>query len=158
MQQLIVSKPKKTKKKRINVVSLKMVRERSIQYETSVVRSPYDVVQLAREFIGDADREHCILIALDTKNQPTALHTVSIGSLSAAIVHPRECLKICILANAASFVLVHNHPSNRTEPSQEDVELTKRMQSASEIIGIQILDHIIISTDSHYSLKENGHM
>ncbi len=158
MQQLKSSNPKLPRKKRINVVSLKMVRERSIMYETRVVRSPQDIVHLAREFIGDADREHCILIALDTKNQPTALHTVSIGSLSAAIVHPRECLKICILANAASFVLLHNHPSNRTEPSHEDIELTKRLQAAGELIGIELLDHVIISTDSHYSLKENGLM
>jgi DNA repair proteins len=158
MQQLTSSKPTRTRKKRINVVSLKMVRERSLPYETSVIRSPKDVVQLAREFIGDADREHCILIALDTKNQPTALHTVSIGSLSAAIVHPRECLKICILANAASFIMVHNHPSNRTEPSSEDIELTKRLRSASELIGIEMLDHLIITSDSHYSMKESGLM
>lgn len=81
-----------------------MVREKSFPYETSVVRSPRDLIKIAREFIGDADREHCILIALDTKNQPNALRTVSIGSLSASVVHPRECMKICILANAASFV------------------------------------------------------
>src|SRR5690606_1934731 len=102
---------KNQRMKRLNVVSLKMVKEGTFPYRTNVIRSPKDAAELAREFIGDADREICGLIGLDTKNKITAIHIVSIGSLNSSIVHPREVLKYCLLANCASYVLFHNHPS-----------------------------------------------
>jgi DNA repair protein RadC len=156
--QLAVREGKLVRMKRLNVISLKMVREKTFPYATNIIRSPLDVFKLAREFLGEEDREHCVVLCLDTKNKITAVHTVSVGTLNSACVHPREVFKICILANSASFILLHNHPSNDTTPSPEDIQLTQRVKDAGELIGIELLDHVIISQDSHFSLKEHGFM
>jgi DNA repair protein RadC len=106
--------------------------------------------------LKNVDREHFYAVLLNTKNEVLALELVSVGSLNASIVHPREILKPAILASAASIVLVHNHPSGDPTPSAEDVEFTRRFAKCGELIGIQLLDHVIIG-DGHYrSLKEAG--
>jgi DNA repair protein RadC len=97
--------------KRVNIVSLKLVRESSLLYKDRCVRSPEDGYNLLKQFLGEADREHFIVVCLDTKNQPTAINICHIGSLNARIVHPRECYKSAILSNAASILVGHNHPS-----------------------------------------------
>lgn len=97
--------------KRVNVVSLKMVKESSLLYKDRIIRSPEDGYRLLKKFLGEVDREYFVVVCLDTKNQPTAINTCHIGSLNAAIVHPREVLKPAILSNAASILVGHNHPS-----------------------------------------------
>lgn len=97
--------------KRVNVVSLKMVKECSMLYKNRVVRSPEDGYELLKQFLGDVDREHFVVVCLDTKSQPTAINVCHIGSLNASIVHPREVMKPAILSNAASILVGHNHPS-----------------------------------------------
>lgn len=135
----------------------KMVRESSIQYKGRKVSSPKDGVELLREFLEDCDREKLIICCLDTKNQHTAIHTVSVGSLNSSIVHPRETFKIAILSNAASIIIGHNHLSGSPDPSNEDISITKRLQEAGKILGIDLIDHLIIGDDGRFvSLKERG--
>lgn len=145
--------------KRIDIVSLRMVRERpSILYPNRVVRTPTDAVELFRQFIGDCDRECFCILCLNTKNEPTLLHQVSCGSLNASIVHPRETFKLAILANSASILACHNHPSGQPDPSPEDVELTERLRDSGCLLGIDLLDHIILGDGTYCSMKERGLM
>lgn len=145
--------------KRVNIVRVKMVREASLLYPQRRIRMARDVVELFLKFLDETDREQFFLLCLNTKNEPTALHTVSIGSLDASIVHPREVFKVAILSNAASVIVAHNHPSGDPTVSQPDLEVTQRLQEAGELLGITVLDHIIVGTEGAYtSLKERGLM
>lgn len=142
--------------KRVQIVEVKLVREKSLVYKERKIRSPQDAYYLMLEYLGDNDREHFVVLCLDTKNQPTSIQTVHIGSLNASIVHPREVLKSAILSNAASILVGHNHPSDICDPSPEDIEVTKRLKAAGDVIGIDLLDHIIIGSSGFKSLKEAG--
>lgn len=144
-------------KKRIPIVTLKLVREKSILYAKRRITSPGDAVSLFRDYMGDLDREHFVLMGLNMKNEPVVLETVHIGSLSASIVHPREVFKSAILSNAACIMVCHNHPSDDCEPSGEDVSVTERLAQVGDLIGIPLLDHLIIGTEGYVSLKERGH-
>lgn len=144
--------------KRVQVVHVKLLREKTIHYLNRKIRSPQDAFEIISSYLGDVDREHFIVLCLDTKNQPTCIQTVHIGSLNASIVHPREVFKSAILSNSASIIVAHNHPSNVTTPSSEDIEVTKRLISAGNIIGIDVLDHLVICNESFLSLKENGYL
>lgn len=151
------SKPKPAK--RIELVSLRMVREKtSFLYPNRVIRSPKDAAELFREFVGDRDRECFCILCLNTKNEPTALHQVSIGSLNATLVHPREVFKLAILNNSAAIIACHNHPSGICDPSPEDVELTERLRDSGSLLGVDLLDHLIIAESSFTSMKEQGLM
>lgn len=142
--------------KRINIVSIKMVREASVLYDIRKIDSPKDGVELGKRFLQDLDREQLIVCCLDTKNQPTAINVVSVGSLNTSIVHPREVFKPAILSNSASIILFHNHPSGDPEPSKEDISISQRIKESGIILGIKLIDHIIIGNDSYCSLKERG--
>lgn len=146
------------KKKRLQIVNIRMVRDGSLPYDTQTINSPQDMENLLRNFIGDTDREHFVEVCLNTKNEPIAIHTVSIGTLNSTCVHPREVFKIAILSNAAAIILGHNHPSGSPDPSKEDVEITKRLLNAGKILGIDVLDHIIIGNGKSCSLKRKGLM
>lgn len=142
--------------KRVNIVSIKMIKESSILYKYRKISSPDDAFELIKTFLEDSDREQLIVCCLDTKNQPTAIQIVSIGSLNSSIVHPREVFKIAILSNAASIILFHNHPSGDVSPSNEDVNITSRLKECGKIIGIELLDHIIVGYNSFLSIKERN--
>lgn len=147
---------KKQRMRRLNVVKLQMLKEKTFPYNTNVIRSPIDVADLLREFIGKEDREHFVLVCLDTKNKIAALNTVSIGSLNSAIVTPREIFKCAILANSSSIIVGHNHPSGCPTESREDIQVTERIKESGRLLVIELLDHIIIGDDGDYvSLKEN---
>lgn len=120
-----------------------------------VISSPADVDGLLRGRIAGQDRENFVVVLLNTKNEVMEAPVVSVGTLSSTLVHPREVFKPAIRASAASVVLSHNHPSGRVEPSREDREITKRLVNAAEIIGIEVLDHVIIG-DEYFSMKERG--
>lgn len=143
--------------KRVNIVSIKLVKESSMLYKQRRVRSPQDSYELFRDYLGEVDREHFVVACLDTKNQPTNISTAHIGSLNASIVHPREVLKTAILSNAASIICCHPHPSGDPTPSPEDIEITERLAAACKILSIELLDHIIIGDDKFISLKEKGY-
>ncbi len=120
-----------------------------------VISSPADVDRLLRGRIANLDRENFVAVLLNTKNEVIGTPLISVGTLSSALVHPREVFKPAIRASAASVILAHNHPSGRTEASREDREVTKRLVGAAEILGIEVLDHVIVG-DGHFSMKEHG--
>ncbi|MCL9971683.1 DNA repair protein RadC [Anoxybacillus kestanbolensis] len=142
--------------KRVNIVSLKLVRESSVLYKERQVKSPEDAYKLLKPFLVDADREVFVVVCLDTKNQPTAIHVCHVGSLNASIVHPREVFKSAILANAAAILVAHNHPSTDPTPSREDIEVTRRLMEAGRIVGIELLDHVIVGGERFLLLEEKG--
>lgn len=150
------SKENNLPSKRINIVSIKIVKEGSVLYSNRSISSPKDADELLRPFLEDSDREMLIVVSLDVKNQPTSINVASIGSLNSSIVHPREIFKSAILSNSASIIVAHNHPSGIPEPSSEDINITKRLNEAGKILGINLIDHIIIGYKSYVSLKEKG--
>ena len=123
------------------------------------VRSPQDVAKLAFDFIGEDDREVFLVMCLNTKNNVIAVHKAHIGSINASIVHPREIMKTAILNNAASLILSHNHPSANPNPSPQDIEVTERLVEAGNIMGIEILDHLIVTPieNKYLSMKGKGY-
>jgi len=122
---------------------------------TIVIRGPDDIGALpACRKLKRAKREHFVVVLLNARHEVEAVETVSIGSLNASIVHPREVFTAAIRASAASIVLVHNHPSGDPEPSEEDLAITKRLVQAGELVGIAVLDHVIVATRGVVSLRQ----
>ena len=108
--------------------------------------------------IKDEKKENFLCLFLNARNQVIHSEIISVGSLSASIVHPREIFCVAINHLAASIILAHNHPSQLVDPSKDDIELTRRLVKAGEILGVEILDHLIISSNDFLSLKERGLM
>lgn len=145
--------------KRVNIVSLKLVKESSVLYETRKISSPYDAYKLVKNFLIDSDREKFVVACLDTKNQPVNIQVVSVGSVNQSIVHPREVFKVAILSNASKIICFHNHPSGNLTYSQEDESITNRLKECGEILGIELIDHIIVGdNETYFSFKENCKM
>lgn len=123
------------------------------------VSTPEDVVELCAAQFRGLDREHFWGLALNTKNQLLRMVEVSVGSLNASIVHPRELFKDAVKVSAASVVVVHNHPSSDPTPSGADIQLTRRLVKAGDVLGIEVLDHVIIGDGGeHSSLRDLGLM
>ena len=107
----------------------------------------------------DKEKEHFWILGLNTKNVVQYADLVSLGSLSASIVHPRETFRVAVMKATANIIVGHNHPSGDTKPSQEDILLTKRLCQAGEILGINVLDHVIIGSEGQYfSFRDSGLM
>jgi len=121
-----------------------------------LVKTPDEVVALVRGRLRGKKKEHFLALLLDTRNQLIKVAEISVGSLDTSIVHPREVFKEAISASAASVIFVHNHPSGDPEASEDDIKLTKRLAQAGEIVGIDVLDHIIICDKDYLSLKGKG--
>ncbi|NLB89411.1 MAG: DNA repair protein RadC [Syntrophomonadaceae bacterium] len=124
----------------------------SSQYK-KYIKSPDDVKNMVMEEMRYFDREHFRAIYLDRKGGVIFMKDISIGGLHSSIVHPREVFKEAVKNSAASIILVHNHPSGDPSPSSEDIEITKRLIDAGNLMGIPILDHIIIGDNIYTSLK-----
>ena len=108
-------------------------------------------------YLGGVDREHFVVCMLDQKNHVIGIHTVSMGSLTASIVHPREVFKAAILANAATILCGHNHPSGDPQPSQADRAITHRLADAGKLLGVNVVDHIIIGgAGKYFSFADEG--
>lgn len=122
------------------------------------VSKPDEAVTFLRLMVTDPMREHFCVLLLNARNRLLGSHLISIGSLSASIVHPREVFRPAVLASAAGIVLGHNHPSADPEPSPEDVSVTRRLVQAGELMGIEVLDHIVFTPSSFVSLKGRGHL
>jgi DNA repair protein RadC len=118
------------------------------------VRGPGKVADLFIEEFKYLKIEKFAVVFLDTKNQIMSWEVISVGSLNASIVHPREVFNKAIKKSAASVILVHNHPSGKTNPSREDIDITNRLIEAGKIVGINVLDHIIVGHNCYYSFKE----
>ena len=138
----------------LTLVKLKMVKENTKPYGKERLDSPEKVAELASLLLEGADREYLLVISVNAKTQPLALEIVSIGSVDTAFAVPRETFKHAVLSNAAGIFLVHNHPSGDCKPSKEDMQITKRMKKAGEILGIPVIDHVVIGEGEFYSLKE----
>lgn len=126
--------------------------------EARIIRSPRDAADQVMEELRYLQKEHFVCLFLNTKNHIIAQETLSVGSLNASIVHPREVFRAAIKCSSASIVCVHNHPSGDPSPSPEDIRITERLCRAGEIVGIDVLDHIVIGDGSFVSLKEQGLM
>ncbi|KKB43404.1 RadC family protein [Bacillus thermotolerans] len=123
-----------------------------------VIRSPEDGANYVMEEMRFLTQEHFVALYLNTKNQVLHKQTIFIGSLNASIVHPREVFKEALRRSAASLICIHNHPSGDPRPSQEDIEVTKRLAECGKILGIELLDHLIIGEKKYVSLKEKGYL
>ena len=121
-----------------------------------IVKTPENVVGLVRGRLKGKKKEHFLALLLDTRNQLIKVAEISVGSLDSSLVHPREVFKEAISATAASVIFAHNHPSGDPTASEDDIKLTKRLAEAGEIVGIDVLDHIIISDKNYLSLKREG--
>lgn len=124
--------------------------------EKPAIRGPEDVAALFVNEMRHLEKEHMVVLLLDTKNRVVDRETVSIGTMNSCLVHPRELFKSAIKRNAAAVILVHNHPSGDPLPSAQDREITRRLVEAGQIIGIEVLDHVIIGDGNFTSMKAKG--
>lgn len=139
---------------KLKVVSIRLVDEPPL-YSRKNMKNPFEVIEVMQEELSKYDRELFCILNLKAKGQVINLNVVSMGSLQRAIVHPREVFKSAILSNASS-ILLHNHPSGDCQPSEEDIVVTKRLIYAGELLGIEVLDHIVIGEQKEYfSFREN---
>ncbi len=120
------------------------------------VNNPEDVANVVKSRLKDRTIEHFWALLLNTRGKLIKTKEISKGSLDSSVVHPREVFKVAITESAASVIFVHNHPSGITDPSEDDIKLTKRLVEVGEMVGIDVLDHIIIGEDKPFSLKRNG--
>lgn len=145
--------------KSIQVLAAVELGRRMFTLETDdlpTIRSPKDAAAVFLSTLRYQEKEHFLAAHLNTKNQVLSVETISIGTLNASLVHPRELFKTAVRRSSAALILAHNHPSGDPKPSTEDIQLTRRLQQAGEIMGIEILDHLIIGGDQFVSLKEKG--
>lgn len=124
----------------------------------NAVTSPDGIYDILKEKIPNFSKEHFYVISLDTRNNFIGMDEISVGTLTASLVHPRETFESAIKRHAAQIVIAHNHPSGETEPSEDDLKITKRLVDAGKIMGIEVLDHIIITKNGYLSFKEKALM
>ena len=138
---------------------LELVKEESHKYEVETkISCPKDIYEVLTKVcrIQCNTEEVFILITLNTKNIVTGYFEVHRGTINTSLVHPREVFKRALLNNANSIIVAHNHPSGDPNPSKEDIQITERLKEAGNLLGINLLDHIIVGEDKYISLKEKG--
>ena len=136
---------------------VRLVRDgRVATLEPIIIRRPEDTLPVLEAELGSRSAEVFLALAMNTKNHVVAILPVSSGSLNASIVHPRELFQRAILANCASLILAHNHPSGDPTPSPEDISLTRKLVEAGQLLDIPILDHIVLGYAKYVSFKERG--
>lgn len=145
----------------ISLYGLRVVRESTHRYEFEDrnISDPDDAVEMLCEIfeLDELAEEQLVMLCLNTKNKIVGAFTVSVGTISQSIVHPREIFKRAILQNSASILIAHNHPSGDPAPSPEDYEVTKRLAECSKLLGIQLVDHLIVTPNRGYvSMKSRG--
>src|SRR4029453_4737609 len=140
----------KSRQASVPIYKISLVREGRVACNEQQIRSSADASTLLHTYLADVDREHFVIILLSQKNRVIGINTVSIGSLTASIVHPREVFKGAIWSNAASIICGHNHPSTDCQPSKEDRAITARLVEAGKLLGISILDHVVIGGEGRY--------
>ncbi len=134
----------------------KRLEDSSDKDQKTTVKSPEDAIKSVKNQLKGKKKEHFLVLSLDTRNHLINTQTISIGSLDSSIVHPREVFKEAISSTAASVIFAHNHPSGDPTPSEDDIKLTKRLVEAGEILGIEVLDHIIICDKDYISMKSRN--
>lgn len=126
-----------------------------------VVLEPGTMVTALQDWLAELDeadrlKEHFFVVLLDARNRVKLVDVVSIGTLNASLVHPREVFIRAITTAASSLLVAHNHPSGECEPSDADMSVTDRLKDAGKLIGIELMDHIILSGSAYYSFREHG--
>src|SRR4030095_2681704 len=144
---------------RLKTFRVQFVAEPRQVSERSFCRSSEQVASVARGIYQtlDADKEHFLLLALNNKNRVNGFKVVSTGTLTASLVHPREVWLAALHLCAAAVIFVHNHPSGEPAPSQEDIEITRRLKETGEVLGIRVLDHLVLGEAGRfYSFSDRG--
>ena len=126
--------------------------------EQPKIGSPKDVATLLTDELRYLKQEHFMILLLDNKNKVIKTETISIGTINASLVHPREVFVKAIRQHAAAVILAHNHPSGDPKPSAEDRAITKRLLESGELLGIPVLDHVVIGGADYVSFKESGYI
>ena len=149
----------KTAPYKLEKVAIRLVREAPL-YSATPIHTPEDAVKTIAQELSEYDRECFCVLSLRSDGSAIGVNIVSTGTLSASIVSPREVFKASILANAASIIAIHNHPSGSITPSGEDIEITKQLQACGELFDIPLIDHIIVGGYSRqlFSMREHGYM
>src|SRR5215469_14826884 len=140
----------------IPIYRVSLVREGRLPYSKERIRSAAIASTILHTYLADVDREHFVILLLGQKNQVIGIHTVSIGSLTASVVHPRETFKAAILANAAAIICGHQHLSGDPQPSREDRAITQRLVESGKLLGINVLDHVIVGDGRYFSFADEG--
>lgn len=145
-------------KKGFSLYSIKLVKSKTIPYGGAgiSINNASIAADVARLYYRGTDREVFSVLLLNTKNQLIGANIVSVGNLNSSLVHPREVFKPAILANAFEVILIHNHPSGDPTPSRADIEITRRMIQAGDLLDIKVVDHVIIAEDRYVSMRERG--
>jgi len=147
----------KPKQAGVPIYKISLVREGRVACYEQQIRSSANASAILHTYLADVDREHFVMLLLNQKNKVIGIHTVSVGSLTASVVHPRETFKAAILANAAAIICGHNHPSGDCQPSKEDRAITARLVEGGKLLGISVLDHVIIGDENKYfSFADEG--
>lgn len=142
---------------RIPVYRVALVRDSQMKVEERpVIRTGSDAYAILKDWFLDRDREEFVVLMLNAKNRVIGINSVSVGSLTASLVHPREVFKPLILHNAAAVILAHNHPSGDPTPSAEDKAITVRLRNVGDILDIKVLDHIVVGDGRYISFSDAG--
>ena len=142
----------------LEVVKIRLVKEDALSY-CGDINSPEKAIKLIQQELSTYDREVVCVVNVRSDCTPINMNIVSIGTINASMCSPRDIFKSSILSNAAGIVMFHNHPSGRCAPSEDDIEITKRIEEAGKLLDIELLDHIIVSSGplpGYYSFKEHG--
>jgi DNA repair protein RadC len=143
------------------MIKVKSLEVREIEYsydKRPKISGMNDVIEAVKPMIADPNKEFFIALYLNTKNGILKQEVISIGSLNANIIHPREVFRTACMISASSIIVAHNHPSGDPSPSREDIEITKKLSEAGKMMGIELLDHVIIGYDKNYGFKESGQL
>ena len=138
----------------VPIVSIRLVKDGGFFIQRDRIQSPGDVATLLLNRMCDLDREVMVVVHLDTRNQILSIENAAVGALGQTTIVIRELFKGAILANAATIIVAHNHPSGDPTPSPEDIEVTKQIWEAGDLLGIELLDHIVIGHSRFISLRE----
>jgi DNA repair protein RadC len=139
--------------KRLLKENLELEKER---VKKNAITSPGEIVEYIKTEIEDFTKENFFVVSFDVRNRILGIDKISKGTLSASLVHPRETFESAIRRHAAQIIVAHNHPSGDSDPSEDDIRITKRLYEAGKIMGIELLDHIIITKDKYCSLKDKN--
>ena len=131
--------------------SIRLIRESRTRFYGQQIGCPDNCFTIFREAFTGLDREHFTVVCLNPKHKPIGFNVVAIGSLTMALIHPREVFKLAVIQNAASIILMHNHPSGDPTPSQADMDLTRRLVQCGNLLDIKVIDHLVFGDKIYYS-------
>lgn len=150
---IVATAPARRAIPRIPQVRVQLVRERSVPY-TAGIDSPAALASIARNVIGEGDRETFLVIHLNTRHEAISCEVVAIGQIASVSISAREVFKAALLANASAIAIAHNHPSGDPTPSRDDEAVTRTMIAAGNLIGVPVIDHIVVGHAGHVSMRE----